>query len=203
MRLHLLSLPVIAVAAMILPTTADKRAAASSFGERLAEAALERTKHQVTYDPAYVALDYPGGDVPPDRGVCSDVVVRCYRKLGVDLQKLVHEDMKRAFAKYPKRWGLKHPDKNIDHRRVPNLQTFFKRHGKALKMSEHSKDYQIGDIVAWDLNDKGLVHIGIVVEPPGKPGKRWIVHNVGEGPKLQDCLFEWTMIGHYRYHPKK
>ena len=173
------------------------------FGQRLAEAALERTKHQVTYDPAYVVLKYPGGDVPADKGVCSDVVVRSYRALGFDLQKLVHEDMKRAFSKYPKRWGLKRPDKNIDHRRVPNLEKFFTRHGKSLPKSKDAKDYEIGDLIAWDLNDKGLVHIGIVVEPPGKPGQRWIVHNVGSGPVLEDRLFAWTMIGHYRYQPDK
>lgn len=179
-----------------------EQATTASFGDRLAAAALERTKHQVTYDPAYVVLKYPGGDVPADKGVCSDVVVRSYRALGFDLQKLLHEDMTRAFSKYPKRWNLKRPDKNIDHRRVPNLQTFFTRKGKSLTMSKDFADYQIGDIVAWDLNDKGLVHIGVVVEPPGKPGKRWIVHNVGQGPQLEDRLFTWTMIGHYRYHPK-
>lgn len=172
-----------------------------SFGKKLAMAALERTKLKVVYDPAYVVLDYPGGDVPADRGVCTDVIVRCYRALGIDLQKRVHEDMKAAFRRYPQRWGLKGPDKNIDHRRVANLQTFFTRHGKSLGTSDDSTDYAVGDIVAWDLNDKGLLHIGVVVEPPDKPGERWIVHNIGIGPQLEDALFNWTIIGHYRYAP--
>lgn len=172
------------------------------FLERLAKAALERTKVSVTYDPAYVTLDYPGGDVAPDRGVCSDVVVRCYRALGIDLQKRVHEDMAKHFSKYPKKWGLKRPDKNIDHRRVPNLQTYFARQGKSLTKSLDASDYAVGDIVAWDLNGRGLTHIGVVVAPPGKPNKRWIVHNIGQGPKLEDRLFEWKIIGHYRYAPK-
>lgn len=172
------------------------------FSQRLAEAAIARTKIAVTYDPAYVVLDYPGGDVAPDKGVCSDVIVRCYRALGIDLQQRVHEDMKRHFTKYPKKWGLKRPDKNIDHRRVPNLQKYFSRHGKSLKKSLAVTDYAIGDIVAWDLNGHGLTHIGIVVEPPGRPGERWIVHNIGSGPKMQDVLFDWTIIGHYRYAPK-
>lgn len=173
------------------------------FALRLAEAARERTKHTVIYDPAYVTLDYPGGDVPAGRGVCSDVVIRAYRVFGIDLQKLVHEDMKAHFAKYPKKWGLKRPDKNIDHRRVPNLQTFFERHGESLPLSRNIADYAQGDLVAWDLNDKGLTHIGIVVAPPGKPAERWIVHNIGAGPKLEDRLLEWTIIGHYRYAPKE
>lgn len=170
-----------------------------AFGDRLAQAALDRTKLSIVYDPAYTVLDYPGGDVPPDRGVCTDVVIRSYRALGIDLQKLVHEDMKTAFSKYPKDWGLKRPDKNIDHRRVPNLQTFFTRHGKSLTKSTKSADYEVGDIVAWDLNGKGLTHIGIVVEPPNHSGKRWIVHNIGAGPVLQDALFAWKIIGHYRF----
>lgn len=178
-------------------SAADEKKA--PFAKRLAAAALERTKHKVTYDPAYVILKYPGGDVKPDRGVCSDVLIRSYRALGIDLQKCVHEDMRRAFSRYPKKWGLKRPDKNIDHRRVPNLQTFFSRHGTVLKKSGTANEYEPGDIVAWDLNGRGLTHIGIVVAPPEKPGKRWIVHNIGQGPKLEDRLFDWKIIGHYRY----
>lgn len=176
---------------------------APSFATRLAAAALERTQHAVVYDPAYVVIDYPGGDVPADRGVCSDVVIRAYRVLGLDLQKLVHEDMKRNFRRYPQKWGLKRPDKNIDHRRVPNLQRFFKRQGAGLPISKKVEDYQVGDVVAWDLNGKGLTHIGVVVAPPGKPDERWIVHNIGQGPKLEDALFDWKIIGHYRYAPKR
>jgi len=178
-------------------------AKAGPFATRLAAAALERTNHKVLYDPAYVALKYPGGDVPADRGVCSDVVVRSYRTLDIDLQKRVHEDMKKNFSRYPKKWGLKRPDKNIDHRRVPNLQTFFSRFGKSLPKSKKMADYQPGDVVAWDLNGRGMTHIGIVVVPPGKPKKRWIVHNIGAGPKLEDVLFDWKIIGHYRYSGSK
>ncbi len=174
-----------------------------SFAGKLVAAALERTTHKVRYDPAYVALDYPGGDVPADTGVCTDVVIRSYRKLGLDLQKLVHEDMAAHFSQYPKIWGMKRTDRNIDHRRVPNLQKFFARHGAELKVTKDRADYRPGDLVAWDLNGKSLWHIGIVVEKPGEPGSRWIVHNIGGGPVLQDCLFDWTVIGHYRYAPEK
>lgn len=167
----------------------------TDFASRLAVAALERTKHQVRYDPAYVVIDYPGGDVPAETGVCTDVVVRSYRALGIDLQKTVHEDMASGFSRYPQLWGLNRPDKNIDHRRVPNLQTFFTRHGEALEVSKQSSDYQVGDLVAWDLNNKGLWHIGIVV------GEDAFVHNIGAGPVLDRGLFQWKVIGHYRYQP--
>ncbi len=183
------------------PTSAST-VSASTVSSRLAEAALARTKCQVTYDPAYVVLAYPGGDVAPDRGVCSDVVIRSYRALGIDLQRRLHEDIKAHFGKYPNKWGLKRPDKNIGHHRVPNLQTFFRRHGESLPISRRVTDYQVGDVVAWDLNDKGLTHIGIVVAPPGDASARWIVHNIGRGPQLEDRLFEWKIIGHYRYAPK-
>jgi uncharacterized protein len=197
--LVVLLVTVLALPFMLVGEPISKKA----FGVRLAEIALARTKLDITYDPAYVLLDYPGGDVPTDRGVCSDVVVRSYRELDIDLQRLVHEDMKGHFSKYPKKWGLKRPDKNIDHRRVPNLQTFFTRFGKSLPKSTNPKDYAIGDIVAWDLNNKGLTHIGIVVKPPNKPGERWIVHNIGSGPQLQDGLFNWKIIGHYRFALKR
>ena len=172
------------------------------MGKKIAAAAFERTASKVTYDPSYFSLEYPGGDVPADKGVCTDVVIRTYRKLGIDLQKLVHEDMKANFSKYPKNWGAKRPDKNIDHRRVPNLQRYFERTGAKLEITEEAKDYQPGDLVAWDLNGRGLWHIGVVVEPEGKPGSRWIVHNIGSGPKMEDCLFSWKIIGHYRFRPK-
>ncbi len=183
-------------------TTTDPARKASAFGEKLAAAALVRTKAKVRYDPAYVVLDYPGGDVPANTGVCTDVVIRSYRKLGLDLQKLVHEDMRKNFSKYPKNWGAKRPDKNIDHRRVPNLQKYLSRFGKVLPKSKKRRDYLPGDLVAWDLNNRGLWHIGIVVEKPGKPGSRWIVHNIGSGPRLEDCLFDWKIIGHYRFEPR-
>ncbi len=171
-----------------------------SFYDRLAQAALERTKSSVRYDPAYVVLKYPGGDVPDETGVCTDVVIRSYRALGLDLQVLVHEDMRRNFSKYPKKWGLSRTDKNIDHRRVPNLQRYFQRRGASLPVTDDAADYRPGDVVAWDLNGRGLTHIGIVVPTPaGQTGGGWIVHNIGYGPALENRLFEWTILGHYRF----
>lgn len=167
---------------------------AENFADRLVEAALYRTTQKVRYDPAYVVLDYPGGDVPADTGVCTDVVIRSYRALGIDLQPLVHEDMKSSFSSYPKLWGLKRPDKNIDHRRVPNLETFFKRHGGKVKEGEGT--YLPGDLITWDLNGNGLWHIGIVVGPDT------FVHNIGAGPVLETGLRQWKVVGHYRYHPR-
>lgn len=171
-----------------------------AFFDRLAEAAMARTTVTVRYDPAYVVLPYPGGDVPADTGVCTDEVIRCYRTLGIDLQVLVHEDMKRNFSRYPKLWGLSRPDRNIDHRRVPNLQRFFERKGAAMPVTEAGADYRPGDLVAWDLDGRGLTHIGIVVPPPpGQAGEGWIVHNIGAGPRCEPVLFEWKIIGHYRF----
>ena len=174
--------------------------AGPSFYDQLAAAALKRIESRVRYDPAYVVIAYPGGDVPADTGVCTDVVIRSYRACGLDLQKFVHEDMRRNFSKYPKNWGLKRADKNIDHRRVPNLQRFFKRHGSELEISENVEDYRPGDVVAWDLNGRGLVHVGIVVPTPdGEEEGGWIVHNIGAGPRLENRLFEWKILGHYRF----
>jgi len=173
--------------------------AQSDFYRKLSTSALELTSQKVLYDPAYVSIPYPNGDVPPDRGVCSDVVIRAYRKLGIDLQKAVHEDMVRNFNHYPKKWELSHPDKNIDHRRVPNLMVFFARHGEEKIISKRSEDYLPGDIVCWDLGDK-ITHIGLVVHQRSADGKRYlIVHNIGAGQVVADCLFEYTIIGHYRY----
>lgn len=170
-----------------------------TFYTRLADAAFELTKQRVLYDPAYVVLDYPGGDVPANRGVCTDVVIRAYRKLGVDLQKQVHEDMKENFNLYPKNWGLKKPDKNIDHRRVPNLMTYFGRFGQTLPITQNASDYKPGDVVCWNLRG-GITHIGIVSNKKSKDGKRYqIVHNIGWGQVLEDCLFDFKIIGHYRY----
>jgi hypothetical protein len=166
----------------------------------LSLAALERTRHAVTYDPAYVTLDYPGGDVPDNTGACADVVVRAYRALNIDLQVDVHEDMKANFKLYSKRWGLKRPDKNIDHRRVLNLMTLFSRKGKKLPITDNPADYQPGHIVSWDLNGKGLTHIGIVTHIRSTDGKRFLlVHNIGRGPRLEDVLFDWKIIGHHTY----
>ena len=165
----------------------------------LVNAAIELTKDKVTYDPSYFSIDYPNGDVPSDKGVCTDVVIRAYRKIGIDLQKNVHLDMKSNFNIYPKLWGLKTTDKNIDHRRVPNLMTYFKRKGEEKVISDKAKDYAPGDIVCWNLGG-AITHIGIVVDKKSKDGKRnLIVHNIGGGQVLQDCLFSFKIIGHYRY----
>ena len=172
-----------------------------TFANRLANAALDRTRHTVRYEPAYVSLAYPGGDVPAETGVCTDEVIRAYRALGIDLQKLVHEDMKKNFSVYPKIWGLSSTDKNIDHRRVPNLQTFFKRKGASLRISKNGADYLPGDLITCTVAGK-LPHIAVVVPSPTGNGAPWIVHNIGSGPQLEDRLFEFPLTGHYRYHPQ-
>lgn len=172
------------------------------FGLRLAAAAEERAKHAVVYDAAYVRISYPMGDVAADKGVCADEIVRAYRLLGIDLQQLVHEDMKRNFALYPKRWGLVKPDTNIDHRRVPNLARFFERHGASLTPSDKGRDYKPGDVVAWALAD-GRPHIGLVTERRSGDGERPLVlHNIGFGPQIEDMLFELKITGHYRFKGK-
>ncbi len=176
----------------------------NTFNERLVSAALERTEHTVIYNGKYVAIDYPNGDVPAYMGVCTDVVIRTYRALNIDLQRLVHEDMRTAFERYPSKriWGLNRPDKNIDHRRVPNLQAFFTRHGITLPKSTDPKSYLPGDIVTWML-PHNAPHVGIVTNKiSSKTGHPLIVHNIGFGPKLNDMLFDYTITGHYRYGPK-
>lgn len=165
----------------------------------LAQACADLTEDQVIYDPSYFSIAYPMGDVPADRGVCTDVVVRAYRKCGIDLQQKVHEDMKANFAIYPQRWGLRGPDKNIDHRRVPNLMTFFERFGEVHPNSSNINDYQPGDIVCWDLGG-GMLHIGMVSDQRNSTNSRYlIVHNIGAGQVFEDLLFEYKVIGHYRY----
>ncbi len=163
------------------------------------DGAIDQIGSTVSYDPAYVKLDYPGGDVPPDRGVCSDVIVRAFRKASVDLQKELHEDMKRNFSAYPQQWGAARPDRNIDHRRVPNLMTYFKRLKKEVAITNNGQDYFPGDVVAWDLGN-GLVHIGLVSNIKGEGASAHsIVHNIGAGARVEDVLFSWKIIGHYRY----
>ncbi|WP_298480788.1 DUF1287 domain-containing protein [uncultured Maribacter sp.] len=165
----------------------------------LSNYALELTKQQVTYDPSYFSIEYPNGDVPSDKGVCTDVIIRAYRKANIDLQKNVHEDMKANFKVYPKIWGLKRTDKNIDHRRVPNLMTYFTRQGAEKPITQNAKDYLPGDVVCWNLRG-AITHIGIVVDKKSKDGKRnLIVHNIGAGQVVEDCLFDFKIIGHYRY----
>ncbi len=171
----------------------------TNFYNRLADSTLKLTYQIVRYDPGYFKLDYPNGDVPPDRGVCTDLVIRAYRKLGIDLQKEVHEDMKANFSIYPNKWGLSQPDKNIDHRRVPNLMTFYKRHGIVKPITTNPNDYLPGDIVCWNLG-VSVTHIGIVIKKKSEDGKRnLIVHNIGNGQEIEDCLFDFKIIGHYRY----
>lgn len=173
--------------------------AQSDFGNKLSDAALLLTNQKVEYDPQYFSISYPNGDVPAGKGVCTDVVIRAYRKLGIDLQKEVHEDMKANFGLYPKNWGLKTTDKNIDHRRVPNLMKFFSRFGTEKPITTNASDYAPGDIVAWNLTGS-VTHIGIVVNKKSPDGKRYmIVHNIGFGQVMDDVLFEYKIIGHYRY----
>jgi uncharacterized protein len=184
--------------AQLAPTDPAKE---QQFLQRFVAAAIERTHHTVRYDPAYVRIPYPGGDVPQDTGVCTDEVIRSYRAVGVDLQKEVHEDMVQNFSAYPRswRWLLARPDSNIDHRRVPNLMVFFKRRGQALPITNRMENYSPGDIVTWDLGG-GVPHIGIVVDRKApQTGRYMIVHNIGQGPKLEDVLFNWKITGHYRY----
>lgn len=168
--------------------------------KKLLESAVEQTNVTKGYDPAYIVIPYPNGDVAVETGVCTDVVIRAFRAAGVDLQKAVHEDMAQNFSVYPKKWGLKSPDSNIDHRRVPNLQTFFSRRGKSLAVTDKPEDYKPGDVVAWDLDGKGMAHIGLVSNFYSEKTKRnLIIHNIGGGTQAEDVIFDWKITGHYRY----
>jgi uncharacterized protein YijF (DUF1287 family) len=172
---------------------------ASARAHLLADAAAAQVGRTTIYDPAYVVLAYPGGDVPIERGVCTDVVVRAMRALDVDMQVAVHEDMSRAWSAYPHSWGLKKPDPSIDHRRVPNLRVYFTREGKALPVTANAIDYQPGDIVTWELSP-GIGHTGVVSSRRSDDGQRFlIVHNIGSGAKSQDVLFDYRITGHYRW----
>ncbi len=163
----------------------------------LAEAAQAQVGVTVDYDSAYVELDYPNGDVPMETGVCTDVVVRAFRELGTDLQVKVHEDMSSHFDQYPQEWGLSGPDSNIDHRRVPNLQTYFARHGTAVAITDDASDYWPGDVVTWSVY--GRPHIGIVSTVLVRSRDRYcIVHNFGRGTRVEDILFDYKITGHYR-----
>ena len=169
---------------------------------KISDSAIELTNKIVTYDGAYHSIPYPNGDVPDGIGVCTDVVIRTYRSVGLDLQKEVHEDMEVNFELYPKIWGLSKPDSNIDHRRVPNLMTYFKRQGAEIPITDKGKDYLPGDVVSWSLGG-GLTHIGVLVNKKSNDNKRFmIVHNIGGGQVLEDCLFNYTITGHYRFLKK-
>lgn len=188
---------------LVLTWAALVAGAEAGLLETLVSAAKERTRHDVTYDGSYVRIAYPNGDVPNNKGVCTDVIIRSYRKAGIDLQVEVHRDMTAHFSQYPKIWGLTRPDPNIDHRRVPNLQVFFRRKGRQLPVSDRADDYLPGDLVTWMLPGN-LPHIGIVVDRKSRDGKRYqIVHNIGRGPELEDVLFHFPITGHYRYLPEK
>jgi len=173
--------------------------AQDDFALRLCNAAIDLTKQNVVYDSKYYSISYPNGDIPEGKGVCTDVIIRAYRKLGIDLQKEVHEDMVANFDKYPKNWGLKSTDTNIDHRRVPNMMTFFNRNGATKSISSNPGDYLPGDIVTWDLGS-GIPHIGIVINKKSVDNKRFlIVHNIGNGQEISDCLFDYKITGHFTY----
>ena len=175
--------------------------AAVSFAEIKPDQLVESAKNQigvtVSYDPAYRKLDYPGGDVPQNTGVCSDVLIRALRDQKLDLQKEVHEDMGKDFGAYPRKWGLDKPDRNIDHRRVPNLMTYFRRKGYQMSISEKPQHYLTGDIVAWDLGG-GVTHIGILSDKRTTAGVPLVIHNIGRGAREDEILFQFKIIGHYR-----
>ena len=194
--------PALLIAALLAAQPHPQSGAADfrrEFLRKFVAAAVERTHHAVRYDAAYVRLAYPGGDVPEGTGVCTDEVIRAYRAVGVDLQKDVHEDMLANFQVYPTKWHRTTPDPNIDHRRVPNLMVFFGRKGEALPITDRPADYAPGDLVTWDLGH-GQTHIGMVVDQKAFFSRRYmIVHNIGQGPRMEDVLFDWKVTGHYRY----
>ena len=182
----------LALSLLTLPLLADS-------GSKIVEAARSGVGITTVYDPAYVGLDYPGGDVANDRGVCTDVVVRSVRKgLGVDLQKLVHEDMRSNFGRYPKTWGLTRTDRNIDHRRVPNLKTYFTRRGLSLPVSKDPDDYKPGDLVTCTV-PPNRPHIMVVSDKKSSDGVQMVIHNIGRGTLEEDRLFDFPITGHYRW----
>ena len=183
----------------------SQNALSETFELDIVQAALERTIHNVRYDGRYLSIPYPNGDVPANIGVCTDVIVRTYRAIGTDLQQLVHEDMVANFEAYPSKriWGVSRTDKNIDHRRVPNLQAFLSRHGEVLAVSNDASDYKAGNIVTWMLPGN-LPHIGLITNKiSALTDNPMVVHNIGAGPKLDDVLFSYSITGHYRYIPAK
>jgi uncharacterized protein YijF (DUF1287 family) len=184
---------------LLLATWGVQAQVPGSFASRLVAAGMERLSHAVTYDGRYRSIAYPNGDVPDNVGVCTDLVVRAYRGVGIDLQQAVHEDMRANFSAYPANWGLRGPDPNIDHRRVPNLQTYFRRRGAQLSISRDAGDYLPGDLVTWILPGN-LPHIGLITDQRSPDAERWlVVHNIGRGPEIEDMLFGYPISGHYRY----
>jgi uncharacterized protein YijF (DUF1287 family) len=193
---------VASLVALTLPGLARSTVATDSRTLHVIAAAIAQTRLAVTYDGSYRRIAYPNGDVPANIGVCTDVIIRAYRAIDVDLQQLVHEDMSAAFQHYPRLWGAKRPDPNIDHRRVPNLQTFFRRRGAGLPVGSVADRFAPGDLVTWMLPGN-LPHIGLVIDRLSMGGERpLIVHNVGRGPQIEDVLFQFPMTGHYRFRPR-
>jgi uncharacterized protein len=189
----------IAILAPFAQSSSSSQSPAPQFLPHLLAAAHERTTHTVRYEPAYVHIAYPNGDVPADTGVCTDEIIRIYRGLGIDLQKLVHEDMQQNRAAYPRFGNYNGTDTNIDHRRVLNLMVFFAREGKSLPITNRIDDYAPGDLVTWDLGGN-VPHIGILVDTKSpQSGRYMIVHNIGRGPKMEDVLFNWKITGHFKY----
>ena len=193
-RSFMLGLGAICIAPDVFAQTPDE----VSFALKVAAGAELRATKAEVYDPAYVKLAYPMGDVPDDRGVCTDTVIRAFRHAGVDLQVKVHEDMAANFGSYPKMWGLTKPDSNIDHRRVPNLETYFRRKGGSKTLSTVAADYRAGDVVSWRLTGGGLPHIGVVTRKK-QNGQPLIAHNIGAGTREEPCLFDWPMSGWFRF----
>lgn len=180
------------------PAPAAPAAAVPAASPPLVVAARRQIGVTLLYDPAYVEMPYPGGDVPAERGVCTDVVVRALRSGGVDLQQAIHEDMRAHFAEYPQQWGLQRPNRSIDHRRVPNQMRWFEREGWSQPITANAADYAAGDIAAWKLSGSGLLHIGIVSDRKARDGTPLVIHNIGNGTQEDDILFQHAMIGHYR-----
>jgi uncharacterized protein YijF (DUF1287 family) len=191
----------IAAICLLLMSSPCRAEESPSELQRIIQSAYTQVGVTLRYDPSYVSIPFPGGDVPIDRGVCTDVIIRAYRSIGVDLQLLVNQDMRKAFPAYPRKWGLSRPDPNIDHRRVDNLAVFFARQGQSLPISKDASDYKAGDLVTWRLPD-GRPHIGIISDRSAD-GRPLLVHNIGAGAKVEDILFTFTITGHYRFLPGK
>ncbi len=173
-----------------------------TVADRIVNGAKQEVLDGVRYDAAYAAIPYPSGDVPADRGACTDVIVRALRRSGYDLQQLIHEDMGRDFDAYPKLWGLTQPDPNIDHRRVPNHMAFLRRHGTTLPLSTTgaaAATWQPGDLVYWKLSLSGATHCGVLSNDRGQDNLPMVIHNIGPATSQEDCLDRWEIIGHFRY----
>lgn len=170
--------------------------------EKIVNGAKIQAIDRVRYDAAYLTIPYPNGDVPKDQGACTDVVVRALRSAGYDLQKLIHEDMSAHFSLYPQKWGMRGPDSNIDHRRVPNHITFMKRFGRSLPLAtegEAAKTWKAGDLVYWTLTPSSLTHCGVISNERNAHGIPLVIHNIGPTARQEDCLNSWRIIGHFRY----